>query len=193
VGGLAVALGLQDTLSNLFAGIHVLLSEPIRVGDYVRLESGEEGFVTDIQWRYTRLRLLANNVVIVPNSKLAQSIITNYDRPQSELAVPVEVGVHYDSDLDQVERVTIEVAREVMRNVAGGVAEFEPFIRYHTFGESSIDFTAVLRGRGFTDQFLVKHEFVKRLRARYAAEGIVIPFPIRTLELPSEIEEKLRA
>jgi small-conductance mechanosensitive channel len=100
--------------------------------------------------------------------------------------------VHYGSDLARVERVTMEVARDVMKNVTGGVPGFEPFIRYHTFGESSIDFTVILRGREFVDQFLVKHEFVKRLHARYAAEGIVIPFPIRTLDFPTQTWRNLQ-
>lgn len=187
VGGLAVALGLQDTLANLFAGVHILLSKPVRVGDYVKLESGEEGYVSDINWRSTRLRMLANNVVVVPNTKLSQSILTNYHLPEPEVAVLVPVGVHYDSDLPRVERVTVEVAREVMKTVSGGVPTFEPFIRFHTFDESSINFTVILRGREFVDQFLLKHEFVKRLQARYAQEGIVIPYPIRTLEFPAEV------
>jgi len=192
VGGLAVALGLQDTLANLFAGIHILLSKPIRVGDYVKLESGEEGYVVDVNWRSTRIRMLANNLVVVPNTKLSQTIITNYHLPEPELAVLVQVGVHYDSDLERVERVTLEVAREVLHSVAGGVPEFEPFIRFHTFGESSIDFTVILRGKEFVDQFLIKHEFVKRLQARYVREAIVIPFPIRTLDLPAEAMERVR-
>jgi small-conductance mechanosensitive channel len=77
--------------------------------------------------------------------------------------------------------VTVEVAQGVMRDVAGGVPEFEPFIRYHTFGDSSIDFTVILRAKEFVDQYLIKHEFVKRLHTRFNCEGIVIPFPIRTI------------
>jgi len=192
VGGLAVALGLQDTLANLFAGIHILLSKPVRVGDYIKLESGEEGYVVDVNWRSTRIRMLPNNLVVIPNTKLSQTIITNYYLPEPELAVLVQVGVHYDSDLPRVEEVTIEVAREVMKTVKGGVPGFDPFIRYHTFNASSIDFTVILRGKEFVDQFLIKHEFVKRLSARYAKEGIVIPFPIRTLDLPEGSLEQLQ-
>jgi small-conductance mechanosensitive channel len=101
------------------------------------------------------------------------------------MAVLVEVGVAYSSDLARVERVTIEVGREVMREVEGGVPAFEPFIRYHTFGDSSIQFTVILRTREYTGQYLVKHEFIKRLHQRFRAEGIEIPFPMRTLELKS--------
>jgi small-conductance mechanosensitive channel len=181
VGGLAVALALQDTLSNLFAGIQIIASRQVRIGDYIRLESGEEGYVTDIRWRNTTVRALPNNMILIPNSKLASTITTNYYMPEKEMAVLVQVGVAYDSDLQKVERVTIDVGKEVMREVQGGIPEFEPFIRYHTFSDSSINFSVILRGKEFVDQYLIKHEFVKRLQHRYQQEGIEIPFPIRTL------------
>ncbi len=181
VGGLAVALALQEPLGNFFAGVFVTLAGQIRVGDYVRLDSGQEGVVVDFSWRSTRIRMLANNLIIVPNSKLSQSVVTNHHLPTTELAVLVEVGVDYSSDLSRVEQVVGEVARGVMRDVPGGVPEFEPFIRYHTFNDSSIDFTVILRAKEFVDQYLVKHEFIKQLHERFNREGIVIPFPIRTL------------
>jgi len=183
VGGLAVALALQDTLSNLFAGFYVTMSRQIRIGDYVKLESGEEGYVADIGWRATKIRMLQNNMVLVPNAKLASALITNYYLPDKELAVLVQVGVDYASDLERVEQVTIEVAREVMRTVPGGILTFEPFIRYHTFADFSINFTVILRAHEFVDQYLIKHEFVKRLQKRYDQEGIIIPFPIRTIHM----------
>jgi small-conductance mechanosensitive channel len=186
VGGLAVALALQDTLSNLFSGLQIIASNQVRPGDYVKLESGEEGYVIDITWRNTAIRALPNNMVIVPNSKLASTLVTNYHQPEKEMSVLVQVGVSYQSDLQKVEQITIDVARDVMRKVEGGVREFEPFIRYHTFGDSSINFSVILRGREFTDQFLIKHEFIKRLHERYQSEGIEIPFPIRTIHIKKE-------
>lgn len=184
VGGLAVALALQDTLANLFAGVHILASKKVQPGDYIQLDSGEQGYVEDINWRNTVVRQLPNNLVIVPNAQLAGAIVTNYYRPEQQMSVLVEVGVSYDSDLSQVERVTCEVAQEVMTAVTGGVPDHDPFIRYHTFGESSIDFSVILRAQEFTDQYLIKHEFIKRLHRRYRDEGIEIPFPIRTVLLP---------
>ncbi|RJX22603.1 MAG: mechanosensitive ion channel family protein [Ammonifex sp.] len=181
VGGLAVALALQDTLANLFSGIHIIISKQIRPGDYIKLETGQEGFVTDINWRNTTIRALANNTFVIPNTKMASSIVTNYSFPEEEMAVLSQVGVDYASDLDRVERVTIDVARQVMKEVPGGVPEFEPLVRYHTFADSSIDFTVILRVKEFVYQYPVKHEFVKRLHKRYAEEGIKIPFPIRTV------------
>jgi small-conductance mechanosensitive channel len=183
VGGLAVALALQEPLANFFAGLFITLAGQIRVGDYIRLDSGQEGYVVDFSWRSTRLRMLANNLVVVPNAKLAQAIVVNHHLPSQDLAVLVEVGVDYASDLAHVERVVIDVGHEVMAAVPGGVPDFEPFIRYHTFSDSSVNFTVILRAKEFVDQYLVKHEFVKRLHARFTQEGIVIPFPIRTIAL----------
>ena len=181
VGGLAVALALQEPLADFFAGLFLTLAGQIRLGDYVKLDSGQERYVVDFSWRPTRLRMLANNLVIVPNAKLAQAIVVNNQLPSQGLAVLVEVGVDYASDLAHVERVVTEVGRAVMADVPGGVADFEPFIRFHTFADSSINFTVILRGREFVDQYLIKHEFVKRLHTCFNQEGIVIPLPIRTL------------
>ena len=85
VGGLAVALALQDTLSNLFAGFYISVARQIRLGDYIKLNTGEEGYVTDISWRATAMRDLNNNMVIVPNAKLAQSNVTNYYLPERRM------------------------------------------------------------------------------------------------------------
>lgn len=175
VGGLAVALALQDTLANLFAGFYLTVAKHIRVGHYIKLSSGEEGYLVDIDWRASRLRQLTNNTVLVPNAKFSQSIVTNYHSPDHEMVVAIEASVDYASDLDRVEAIATDVAREVMRTVPGGVPSFEPHVRFHTLGDPGVDFTVVLRGREFVDQFLIKHEFVKRLHKRFSSEGITIP------------------
>jgi small-conductance mechanosensitive channel len=183
IGGLVVALALQDTLANFFSGIYIFFDKPIRIGDYISLESGQEGYVTQIGWRSTRIRMLPNNILIIPNTKLVNSQITNFYLPETELAVLVQVGVSYESDLEKVERVTIEVARQVLAETQGGVEGFEPFIRYHTFSDFSINFSVILRAREYVDRYLIIHEFIKRLHRRYAIEGIEIPFPIRTVHM----------
>lgn len=188
VGGLAVALALQDTLSNFFAGLQILATKKVKPGDFVQLETGQEGYVVDIDWRHTSIRQLPNNMILVPNSKLADSILTNFYYPERELSVLLQVGVSYDSDLEHVEEVTLDVARKVLRECEGGVVEFQPLVRFHTFNDSSIDFTVILRAREVTDQFVLKHEFVKRLKKRFDAEGIVIPFPIQTIDWPQAVE-----
>ncbi|MDN3025597.1 mechanosensitive ion channel family protein [Streptomyces sp. S.PB5] len=183
VGGLAVALALQDTLANLFAGIHILASKTVQPGDYIRLSSGEEGYVEDINWRQTTVRALSNNLVVIPNGELAKSNMTNFMRPEQQLTILVQVGVGYDSDLEQVERVTIEVVAEIMTEITGAVPDHEPLVRFHTFGDSRIGFTVILGVGEFSDQFRIKHEFIKRLHKRYRQEGIRIPAPTRTVAL----------
>lgn len=181
VGGLAVALALQDTLSNLFAGIQIVSTKKINTGDYIKLDSGQEGFVEDVNWRYTSVRVGANSIFIVPNSKMASLIITNFDYPNREFVFDILVGVDYNSNLDQVERVTIEVIKELQETMEECVPDFAPFIRFQQFGDSSIDLKAFIRVRDFGSQFIVKHEFIKKLKKRYAEEGINIPYPVRTL------------
>ena len=114
----------------------------------------------------------------------------NYYYPEQEMAVLVQVGVHYESDLKHVEKVTIEVGEEVMKEVSGGIPEFKPFIRYHTFNDFSIDFTVILRCKEFVDNYMIKHEFIKRLHPRYAKEGINIPYPIRAVNYSQEKADK---
>ncbi|MEU6283249.1 mechanosensitive ion channel family protein [Streptomyces sp. NPDC047028] len=183
VGGLAVALALQDTLANLFAGVHILASKTVQPGDYIRLSSGEEGYVVDINWRQTTVRQLSNNLVVIPNGQLAKTNMTNYSRPEQRLTIVVQAGVGYDSDLEHVERVTAQVVTEVMTDITGAVPDHEPAIRFHTFGDSRIGFSVILGIGEFSDQYRIKHEFIKRLHRRYHAEGITIPAPTRTVAL----------
>ncbi|MEV5751614.1 mechanosensitive ion channel family protein [Actinoallomurus sp. NPDC052308] len=177
VGGLAVALALQDTLANLFAGVHILASRKVQPGDFVRLDSGQEGYIVDINWRNTTIRQLPDNLVVVPNSRFADAIVTNYHRPAQDMSISVKVVIGYHSDLEHVEKVTLDVAEEVMATVDGGVSDYEPSVRFNTLGETSIGFSVNLRTREFTDQYVVIHEFIKRLHRRYRAEGIDLPFP----------------
>ncbi|MBD2742112.1 mechanosensitive ion channel family protein [Coleofasciculus sp. FACHB-1120] len=179
IGGLAVALAFQDTLSNLFSGLYLIISGQVRTGDYVKLETGQEGYVTDITWRNTVIRELPNNLVVVPNTKLASAIFTNYHLPVKEITLPIQVGVSYDSDLEHVEEITVEVAKEVMQELAADISDFEPFILYQNFGEFSINFTVFLRVNEFLNQRIAKHKFIKKLHRRYQQEEITIPFPSR--------------
>lgn len=186
ITSLAVALALQPTLGNFFSGVQLVMDKPIRVGDFIELESGEQGFVERIGWRSTWIRMLPNNTVIMPNSKMSESKIINYYYPTKELSVPVEVGVHYNSDLEHVERVTLDVAREILKSHKWGIGDYETFVIYHTFDSSSINFTVMLRTEEYFHRFFLKSEFIKALHKRYAEEGIVIPYPIRAINTDQE-------
>jgi small-conductance mechanosensitive channel len=182
IGGLAVALALQDTLGNLFAGVQIILSKQVRPQDYVQLDSGEEGWVTDVKSRNTTILTFPDsNLLAVPNSLLASSVVKNFSMPRKALWVSVEVGVSYDSDLEFVERVTLDVARQVLSAVDGGVSSEDPIVFFHTFGDSSINFEIRMLVREFESQGPIRHELIKRLHERFNEEEIEIPFPIRTV------------
>lgn len=183
VAGLAVSLALQATLTDLISGMLLLGARQIAVGNYVKLSTGEEGYITDITWRTTTIRQLSNNEIIIPNAKMTTSSVTNYHTPQMKGSVIIDAGVSYASDLNFVERVTIEVGQEVMREVQGGVADFTPLVRFNRFAPYSVRFSVILQCEEFTDQYLIKSEFIRRLRARYRAEGINFPLPSQDVRL----------
>lgn len=179
VGGLAVALAVQEPLANFFAGLQVLLSEQIRVGDYVRLSGGEEGTVRDITWRTTVLQPTSGQMVIIPNGKLAAALVTNYSLSEAEVAIPVECVVPYGASPEAVEKLAMSVAAAVQATTKGGIPSVEPMVRFHTFGDSSLGFTVTLRAKGYADCGLIKHEFVKRFDAARGEAGITFPYPVR--------------
>jgi small-conductance mechanosensitive channel len=182
VGGLAVALALQDTLSNLFAGFYVAVAGQVRLGDYIRLNTGEEGYVTDIGWRSTTIRALAGNMIIIPNSKLGQAIVTNFYLPDKRVGVSIQIGVSHDCDPDRVERVLLEEAQAAAREIPGMLAEPVPSVSFDPgFGDWSLRFTLGYSVQEFADQFRVSPELRKRMLKRLRQEKIDMPFPTRTI------------
>ena len=181
ISGLAVALALQPALVNFFASTQIVSDRVVRVRDYVELDNGIRGYVIDVGWRSTRIRTSFNNMVVIPNSRLADSVITNYHGPSMELAVIVNAGVSYSSDLTHVESVALEVAREVIQDLDEAVKTFEPWFGYDEFGESNINFWVWLQATDRIGSFRVKSELIKRLHARFNQEGIEINYPVRKL------------
>lgn len=181
VAGLATALALQDTLSNFFAGFYLLADHPIRPGDHIKLDTGDEGFVLAVGWRSTRMRSTANNVVIVPNQRVSHAIITNYSLLTTTVPVSLPVSVSYDSDLDKVERVLVDVATAAIGEIPGLMADPPPIARLSPgFGPTSLDFTLICQAEQFTAQFLIQHELRKRIVTRFRAEEITFPPPTWT-------------
>jgi small-conductance mechanosensitive channel len=181
IGGLAVALALQPTLSNFLAGTYVMSDAVVHCGDYVHLDSGQEGWVEDIGWRTTKLRSWQGNLIILPNSKLADAIVTDFEKPDKSLAFNVECGVSYQSDLEKVEKVTIAVAKELLQKLPAGNKDFDPVVRFNQFGDSNINFTVTLKSNDRAGSFLLKHEFIKALHRRFNEENIDIQYPVRKL------------
>lgn len=191
VGGLAVALALQDTLSNLFAGFYIAVARQIRLGDYIKLNTNEEGYVTDITWRSTAIRSLGNNMIIIPNSKLSQAIVTNYHLPEKRMSASLQVGAPYTEDADRVEQVLLDVALKAVSEVAGMVADPAPSVAFDPgFGESWLGFTVNFHVSEFANQFGVRNELRKRILRRFKEEGIELPYPTRTVRVVGEGDVK---
>lgn len=200
VGGLAVALALQDTLSNMFAGVYITLANQIRVGHYIKLENNLEGFVVDIGWRNTAIKPFDENLVIIPNNKLSQSIVTNYFLPLPAVRAKVEVGVDYRSDPEQVENILMSIITESGHEdsdtagleeqpeglIRGLLRVPEPIVRFTMFGESAMNFSVSFSVSDFQHQSAVRHAVMKKVFYRFREEGINIPFPSRTLHFGDE-------
>jgi len=182
VVGLAAALAFQDTLANLFAGMYLLVEKTIRIGDFIRLESGQEGFVDDISWRTTRIRMPANNMVVIPNSKLSQNVVVNYSLPEKRTSLAIPVCVSYASDPDMVEGILVDEMQKAVKELAEVLDNPEPVVRFMPgYGETSLEFTISCQVREFTDQARVQPELRKRIFYRLKKEGIEMPFPRKTV------------
>jgi len=181
VGGLAISLALKDTLSDFFAGLHILLSQKVKPGDFIELDSGYMGYVQNITWRHTILMERTNNEVTVPNTKISAAIVKNYDKGDPSFSIRVPIGVSYKSDLSHVVKVTEEVAATVVADIEGAKKDNPAVVRYFQFGPSSVDLKVYFRGKKYGDQHLIIDEFIRRIHKRFQLENIEIPFPIRTL------------
>src|SRR5690349_7919459 len=172
VGGLAVALALQDTLSNLFGGFYVAVARQVRLGDYIKLNTGEEGYVIDIGWRSTTLRAQAHNMIIVPNSKLAQAIVTNYSLPEKRMGTSVAVTVGYECDADAVEAMLGEVLAQSAGEVQGMLADPPPSVGFDPgFADNGYRFTLGFQVAEVSDEKRVCNEVRRRVMRRLRAEG----------------------
>ena len=186
LGGLAVALAIQPTLTNLFAGTYVMSEGVIAPGDYIEMENSVAGYVLDVGWRSTRIRTWTNNLVVVPNSRFAETIITNYQRPMEAVNVIVNCGISYDSDLYHVEQVCHEVMDDVRESSPHAVRDYGGWFGYDSFGDSNVNFWLFMQAKDRLASFGLQTALMQRLHQRFNEEGIVINYPVRTLQFPPE-------
>lgn len=184
VGGVSLGLAFQNTLSNLLSGINIITSKKIRPGDYIKLKTGEEGYVVDVELKYTVIREITNNLLVIPNAEITSSSFTNYSLPDKTMLLPIEISVGYDNDLEKVESITLEVAKEILNEVPGGVRDYQPFIRYENFDYFSINLTVYLKIQEYFDNLIIRHEFIKKIYTRYREMGVSIPFPVQSAYIP---------
>ncbi|HJN88363.1 MAG: mechanosensitive ion channel family protein [Dehalococcoidia bacterium] len=184
LGGLAIALAIQPTLANLFAGTYVMTEGVVAPGDFIELQGGVTGYVVEVGWRSTRIRTWRNNLVVVPNGKFAETIITNYQRPVPAVNVYLSCGVSYDSDLYEVERVCREVMDEVLEAEPSAVKEYGGWFGFDNFGDSNVNFWLFLQARDRLGSFTVQSILIQKLHQRLRENGMVINYPMRSLQLP---------
>jgi small-conductance mechanosensitive channel len=181
IAGLAVGLALQDTLSNFFAGIHILTDKPFREGDFISLDNGVSGTIDTIGWRSSRIKNLDGNHIIIPNGKLSQSVITNYYAPDQKAQIIGEIGVSYEMDIDSVEKIIFDSIKLVQsRNDYFSKAE-EPWVRFDKFGEYSLIFKYGYYVTKFEKRFGILKDLNRELFYTFKKNGIEIPFPVYTI------------
>ena len=174
--GLAVGLALQGSLSNFAAGVLIVLFRPYRVGNFVEA-AGISGTVEQVQILTTVLTTPDNKQIIVPNSQIMNSIITNYSAKETR-RVDMVVGVGYGDDLDRVRKILEELVAADERILADPACK----IAVSELADSSVNF--VLRPWvNAADYWGVKFELTEAIKKRFDQEGISIPFPQRDVHL----------
>ena len=183
LGGVAVALAIQPTLANIFAGTYVVTENIISPGDYIEVEGGIAGYVIEVSLRSTRVRTWENKLVVIPNSRLVETVVTNHSEPTPPVNVFLTCGVSYDSDLARVEAVSMDVMNRVLDSSPHGVKEYGAYFGFDTFGESNVDFWLFVQARDRLASFELRSELVHELHLQFAKEGIVINYPVRALQI----------
>ena len=179
IGGLAIALALNSSLSNVFSGIQLILDRSVNVGDKIQLESGEVGVVLDIGLRTTLIRTYDNEVISLPNSQLANARIKNFAKPDATIRVSVNFAVAYGSDVAEVKRVVLDAISQ-LDDIS---QEPGPQVLFLKMGDFSLDMCARVWVDDYDQQFGRTLEMTERIYNSLNESGIEIPFPTRTVHL----------
>lgn len=178
--GLALSFAAKDTLSNLFAGVSIIMDAPYKAGDYIILDSGERGVVTDIGLRSTRILTRDDVEITVPNGIIGNGkIINEAGGPPSRHRIRIGVGVAYGSDIDEVMTVLEAVASEHAEILDTPA----PRVRFRNFGDSSLDFEVLGWIADPANGGRVRHELNCATYKTLNKHAIEIPFPQRDLHV----------
>lgn len=173
VVGLAVSLGLQDTLANFFSGLQITLSRQVQPGDYLRLGTGEEGTAYDVTWRNTTLNSPSGDQIIVPNSLIAKALMVNYTAADEEHTAVVPFTVAYGSDLALAKSVAEKVATDVRDSQPNAIVDFEPTCRFTVFQPQGVQGSVTIRVIRYQDRLPVVDALVTALHSEFAAAGVI--------------------
>jgi small-conductance mechanosensitive channel len=178
VGGLAVALALKDTLENLFAGLYLLSEGALKVGDLIRLDSNQEGVILDIGWRTTKIKTAQNNALLIPNSKLSQSLVTNFNLPEQKIGVTLPVSVGVQAELNQVEKLLLDIVRKSTEDVAGVLNTPEATVIFVGLQpDGNLLFNLNVQIQSFKQQTSAISELKKRIFKSLMENQIPLPQP----------------
>ncbi|MDR1928664.1 MAG: mechanosensitive ion channel family protein [Endomicrobium sp.] len=188
ISSAAIALALQDTLANFFAGINILANKRISKNDYIKIDSGYEGTVIELNWRTTLIREISNAIIIVPNSKISSSIVTSFQYQRSEIMTSIRCGVAYGSNLDHVEKVAKMATQEVIDKYENFIKTYTPTVRFTGFSDSSINFALFFKIKDIYSKIYLQSEVLKNLYKKFNEERIEIPFPQMVVKLANKQE-----
>jgi small-conductance mechanosensitive channel len=178
----ALALSIQDIITNFFAGITILTSKQIMKNDYIKIDTGQEGTVIELNWRTILIKDISNAVIVIPNTKITSGVITNFRYLKSEITGSVSCGVSYDSDLDHVEKIAVAAAQEIINKCDDASKKYIPIVRFIKFDDSSINFSLFFKVKNAHARLLIQSEILKNLNKRFKEEQIKIPFPKRIVK-----------
>ncbi|MCS6941822.1 MAG: mechanosensitive ion channel family protein [Geminocystis sp.] len=178
IGSLSIGLAFQNTLSNLISGINIIISRKVRPGDYIQLADGIEGYVEDVELKYTVIKDIYCNRIIIPNAKIIDSSFRNYTLVDPFFLFPVKLVVEYENDLELVEEVTLKLAQKLQESFSTSKGHgFHPFITYEKFEYWGIRLIVYLGATDYFQQHIMAHEFIKALHREYRKMGIKMARP----------------
>jgi small-conductance mechanosensitive channel len=167
----------KDVLADPIAGISIIVSKQIVKGDFIKLDSGQEGTVIEVRLKVTILKEINNSIIIVPNSKLSYTVITSYHSDKEGVTASVSCKVAYGSDLKHVEETAFIVAQEIIDKNNDAIKTFKPLVRFSGFENSSINFNIFFRVKNTYAKFLIQHEILKNLYEKFNDKKIEIEIP----------------
>ncbi len=179
IGSLAIGMAAKDTLAHMISGFTIMLDRPFRIGDRIQLVGGQIGDVTDIGLRSTKIKTLDNQLLIIPNSDLCNTMLTNQAFPDSRAKGRINIGVAYGSDVDQVKALLAATAGEV----EAVLADPAPEAFFTGFGDSSLNMALFFWVEEYTTLFAVTDKINSLILKRLGENSIEIPFPTRTVKV----------
>jgi len=186
IAGIAISFAVKDSLANVFGGIQLILDKNMKVGDIIKLDNNETGKIIDVGLRTTKVRNWNNEIMIIPNGKLANTTIVNYAQPDLSARETIEFGVEYGSEPDKVKKVALNVTKGIKEIVD----EPEPTVKFKEMGDFALKFKLYFWVADYRQRFTVKDIVMTKLYRELKKAGIGIPFPTRTIYMKAAKKKK---